>query len=56
MRPYANLAVLMAMLVLGLGVALLAVTLAEGGGETGILLGVLFLVLGSGRLYLARHR
>ncbi len=47
---------LLALLTAGLGVALIAVTLARGGGEVGILLGVLFLVAGGGRLYLARHR
>jgi hypothetical protein len=38
---------------MGLGVALIAVTFVHGGG-IGILLGLLFLVLGAGRLYLAR--
>ena len=37
-----------------LGVALLVRTLAAGGGQVGIILGVLFLGLGAGRLYLAR--
>jgi len=32
-----------------------AVTLAEGGGQVGILLGLLFVVAGCGRLYLARR-
>lgn len=38
-----------------LGVALLVRTLVAGGGTTsfGILIGVLFLALGSGRLYLS---
>ena len=41
---------------IGLGIALLAETVAEGGGTTGYLLGALFLALGIGRLYLLRRR
>ena len=41
---------------IGLGIALLAETIAVGGGSTGYLLGVLFLALGAGRLYLLRRR
>jgi hypothetical protein len=37
-----------------LGVALIVATLAHGGGGLGILLGVLFLAAGAGRLYLLR--
>jgi hypothetical protein len=39
-----------------LGIALLAETVAIGGGSTGYVLGVLFLALGCGRLYLLRRR
>jgi uncharacterized membrane protein HdeD (DUF308 family) len=39
-----------------LGVALLAETVRAGGGSVGYALGILFLVLGVGRLYLARRR
>jgi uncharacterized membrane protein HdeD (DUF308 family) len=39
-----------------LGVALLVETAAAGGGSTGYLLGVLFVALGCGRLYLLRRR
>ena len=55
MRANSSLAALLAYLVIGLGVALLAVTLAEGGGQVGILLGLLFVLAGCGRLYLARR-
>jgi hypothetical protein len=55
MRANAAVATVLACVVMGLGVALLAVTLAEGGGQVGILLGVLFLIAGGGRLYLARR-
>ena len=41
---------------LAIGVALLAVTTARGGGAFGYLLGVLFVALGIGRLYLLRAR
>jgi membrane protein len=41
---------------LGLGVALVAATLAQGSGGLGILLGLLFIAAGAGRLYVARVR
>jgi len=41
---------------IGLGIALLAETAAAGGGSTGYVLGVLFVALGVGRLYLLRRR
>jgi hypothetical protein len=41
---------------ISIGVALLAETVAIGGGSTGYLLGVLFVGLGVGRLYLLRRR
>jgi hypothetical protein len=43
-------------LAIGLGIALLVETAALGGGSTGYLLGVLFVALGAGRLYLLRRR
>jgi hypothetical protein len=42
--------------VIGLGLAILAETAAAGGGSTGYLLGVLFVALGCGRLFLLRRR
>lgn len=39
-----------------LGVALLAETAAVGGGSVGYVLGLLFIALGCGRLYLLRRR
>jgi hypothetical protein len=45
-----------ALVAIGLGIALLAETVAIGGGSTGYVLGVLFLALGIGRLYLLRRR
>ena len=41
---------------IALGIALLAETIAVGGGTTGYLLSLLFLGLGAGRLYLLRRR
>jgi hypothetical protein len=45
---------LLALLFVGIGVALLAVTAAHGGGVLGFLLGALFVALGIGRLTLLR--
>ena len=41
--------------IIGFGLAMLGVTIARGGGalSNGILFGVLFIALGSGRLYLS---
>lgn len=39
-----------------LGIALLAETAAAGGGSVGFVLGLLFIGLGVGRLYLLRRR
>ena len=41
--------------IIGFGVAMLAVTIARGGGalSNGIIFGLLFVALGSGRLYLS---
>jgi hypothetical protein len=49
------LSTLLALVVIALGLALLVVTAARGGGETGFLLGGCFLLAGAGRLYLARR-
>jgi hypothetical protein len=40
----------------GIGIALVAVTAARGGGAFGYVIGVLFVALGLGRLYLLRSR
>ena len=52
MRAYRVAVAVLAVLFVGIGVALLAVTTAEGGGATGYLLGALFVALGAGRLTL----
>ena len=48
--------VVLAVVMIGLGLAFLARTALAGGGEVGILLGVAFLGAGVGRLYLERER
>jgi hypothetical protein len=45
----------LALLFVGIGIALLAVTAAHGGGVLGFLLGALFIALGVGRLTLLRR-
>jgi hypothetical protein len=44
-----------AVLILGFGIAIVVITLTEGGGllSAGLLIGLLFSALGAGRLYLA---
>jgi hypothetical protein len=54
MRVYRSVVAVLALLFVGIGVALLAVTAANGGGVLGFLLGGLFLALGVGRLTLLR--
>jgi hypothetical protein len=52
MRAYRVAVAVLAVAFLGIGVALIAVTAAEGGGTVGFLLGGLFVALGAGRLTL----
>ncbi len=56
MSLYRGATALFALAFLGIGIALLVVTTARGGGLVGYLLGVLFIALGVGRLYLLRTR
>jgi len=53
-RVHATLSTVLSLVTLGLGLALIGRTLAEGGGEVGILLGLLFAAAGAGRLYVSR--
>lgn len=48
--------VIFSMVFVGIGIALLVRTAAEGGGVVGLLLGGLFIALGVGRLTLERKR
>ena len=56
MRAYRFGVAVFAVVFMGIGVALLVVTTARGGGAFGYVMGVLFLALGAGRLYLVRRR
>jgi len=56
MSGYRTLSDLLAATIVALGVALIAVTLANGGGQLGVVLGVLFVAAGLGRLYVQRGR
>jgi hypothetical protein len=56
LRAYRLGVAVFAVVFVGIGVALLAVTAAHGGGAFGYVLGVLFIALGVGRLYLLRSR
>jgi MYXO-CTERM domain-containing protein len=48
--------VVFGLVAIALGIALLAETVADGGGSTGYLLGTLFVALGVGRIFLLRRR
>jgi hypothetical protein len=52
---YRGAVIVLALTFVGVGVALLAVTAAHGGGVLGFLLGGLFIALGVGRLTLLRR-
>jgi hypothetical protein len=56
MRAYRYSVALFAVAFLAIGVALVVVTAARGGGALGYVLGLLFFALGVGRLYLLRSR
>ena len=55
MRAYRAAVTVFAMTFVGLGFALLVITAFRGGG-VGLVIGALFVALGSGRLYLLRRR
>ncbi len=55
MRPYRAAVAVFSLVFIGLGIALLAVTAAHGGGVTGFVLGALFVCLGAGRLTMLRR-
>jgi hypothetical protein len=54
-RFYSYAVAVLALVFVGIGVALLAVTAANGGGVFGFVLGGLFVALGVGRLTLLRR-
>jgi hypothetical protein len=51
---YRRVSILLSLTLIGLGVTLIVVTLARGGGTVGIILGPMFVAAGAGRLYVAR--
>ncbi len=55
MKAYGYAVVLFAVSFVAIGIALLVVTAAAGGGVLGFLLGGLFIALGAGRLTLLRR-
>jgi hypothetical protein len=55
-RPYRTAVAVFGVTFIGIGIALVALTAARGGGSFGYVLGVLFVALGLGRLYLLRTR
>ena len=54
-QGYRGMTALFGVAAIGIGIALVVQTAREGGG-LGYLLGVLFVALGAGRLYLLRRR
>lgn len=56
MKVYSGAVVVFSVLFVGIGMALLVRTAAEGGGVVGFLLGGLFVALGVGRLTIERKR
>ena len=55
MKSYRDLVAVFGVVALGLGIALIVETAISGGG-VGYLIGLLFVALGAGRLYLLRRR
>ena len=53
---YRRLSILLSLAMIGLGVAMVVVTLVRGGGMLGVVLGPLFVAAGAGRLYVTRAR
>ena len=56
MRLHGRLTQLFSILLAVLGVVMIAVTLANGGGQVGVILGLLFIAAGAARLYVQRAR
>jgi hypothetical protein len=52
---YRNATLVFGLVAIGLGLAILVQTARQGGG-LGYVIGVLFVALGAGRLYLLKHR
>jgi hypothetical protein len=55
-NPYRGAVAVFGVVFVGIGIAMLAVTATHGDGSVGYVLGILFVALGLGRLYLLRSR
>jgi hypothetical protein len=53
-----SITLVMSVLMIGLGVAMIAITLSNGGGPVafGLIIGLLFVAAGGGRLWVIRRR
>jgi hypothetical protein len=56
MRVYGALSLVLAVVMIGLGIAIVVVTIVRGGGSIGVALGTLFVAAGAGRLYIVGKR
>jgi SpoU rRNA methylase family enzyme len=56
MSPYRSAVTVFGLIFIGIGLAMLVVTTVKGGAAFGYIVGVLFIALGLGRLYLLRSR
>ena len=56
MTAYRALSVVLSLTMIGLGLAMIVVTLVHGGGMLGVILGPMFVAAGAGRLYVLRVR
>ena len=56
MSPYRSAVTVFGLIFIGIGLAMLVVTTVKGGAAFGYIVGVLFIALGVGRLYLLRSR
>jgi hypothetical protein len=56
MRLYGGLTLLLALVMIGLGIAIVVLTIVHGGGTVGVALGTLFVAAGAGRLYVMGKR
>jgi SpoU rRNA methylase family enzyme len=54
--PYRSAVTVFGLIFIGIGLAMLVVTTVKGGAAFGYIVGVLFIALGLGRLYLLRGR
>ena len=52
---YRAVSLLLSLTLIALGVAMVAVTLARGGGSLGFILGPMFVAAGAGRIYVLRR-